>query len=185
MERNLNLAQQKHNHQKERIEKINKVLINSKAGIEHLCTKLADIKLETGEPNIKVSDETLVEALVQCDQKLEQLYTQVRDDPAYDEAIQKIRGLKKDDEPGRPSSGNVLIAPSVLRQTGYGASAFGKFNPSSNDLLKSPQMDPSNIRVRLQDKEDDDDLSNEENDHELEMDENERQRIKAEAIKRQ
>jgi hypothetical protein len=31
-------------------------------------------------------------------------------------------------------------------------------------------MDPSNIRVRLQDKEDDDDLSNEENDHELEMD---------------
>ena len=38
---------------------------------------------------------------------------------------------------------------------------------------------------KAQDKEDDDDLSNEENDHELEMDENERQRIKAEAIKRQ
>ena len=75
MERNLNLAQQKHAHQKERIEKINKILINSKAGIEHLCIKLADIKLETGEPNIRVIDETLVEALVQCDQKLEQLYT--------------------------------------------------------------------------------------------------------------
>jgi hypothetical protein len=46
-----------------------------------------------------------------------------------------------------------LIAPSVLRQTGYGASAFGKFNasvsPSAAELAKSPQMDPSNIRVRL------------------------------------
>lgn len=65
----------------------------------------------------------------------------MRDDPAYDEAIQKIRGLKKDDESGGggPSSQNVLIAPSVLRQTGYGASAFGKFNASSSaDLIKSP-----------------------------------------------
>lgn len=100
----------------------------------------------------------------------------MRDDPAYEEAIQKIRGVKKDEDlgasigGGRPASGsNVLIAPSVLRQTGYGASAFGKFNPSSTDLA-SPSMDPSNIRVRLHDKEDDDDLSNEENDIELDVD---------------
>ncbi len=62
----------------------------------------------------------------------------MRDDPAYEEALQKIRGVKKDDDAaagGRPSSGNnVLIAPSVLRQTGYGASSFGKFNPSTTDL---------------------------------------------------
>ena len=64
IERNLNLATQKHNHQKERIEKINKVLVNSKAGIEHLCVKLGDIRLESGEPNTRVIDETLVEALV-------------------------------------------------------------------------------------------------------------------------
>ncbi len=98
----------------------------------------------------------------------------MRDDPAYEEAIQKIRGVKKEEDTsasgGRPSSGsNVLIAPSVLRQTGYGASAFGKFQPSTADLA-TPSMDPSNIRVRLHDKEDDDDLSNEENDIELDVD---------------
>ena len=43
-----------------------KVLINSKAGVEHLCEKLADVKIE-GIPNLVVTDDTLVEALVQCD----------------------------------------------------------------------------------------------------------------------
>ena len=40
-----------------------KVLVNSKAGVEHLCEKLADIKIE-GSHNIEVNDDTLVEALV-------------------------------------------------------------------------------------------------------------------------
>lgn len=56
----------------------------------------------------------------------------------YEEALQKIKGVKKEEEvvetsneaPKRPGSAvrggpNILIAPSVLRQTGYGASAFG------------------------------------------------------------
>ena len=51
-----------------------KVLVSAKAGIEHLCEKLSEVKIE-GAPNVKVNDETLVEALVQCDQKIEQLYT--------------------------------------------------------------------------------------------------------------
>ena len=45
------------------MERINKILVNAKAGIEHLCEKLNDIKLE-GVPNVLVTDNTLVEALI-------------------------------------------------------------------------------------------------------------------------
>ena len=38
-------------------------MVNAKAGIEHLCEKLNDIKLE-GVPNVFVTDNTLVEALI-------------------------------------------------------------------------------------------------------------------------
>ena len=168
-----------------------KVLINSKAGVEHLCEKLADVKIE-GIPNIMVTDDTLVEALVQCDQKIEQLYNQVKNDPMYEEAIQKIKGVIKDEEVGDPSNEaprrpgsavrggqSMLIAPSILRQTGYGASGFGA------GLIDQQTGGGQNIRVRLQNRDEDDDLSNEENDVELEVDESERARIKMEAMKKQ
>jgi len=40
-----------------------KVLVNAKAGVEHLCEKLADIQI-AGSSNIIVTDDTMVEALV-------------------------------------------------------------------------------------------------------------------------
>jgi len=43
-------------------ERVQKILVNVKAGIEHLYEKLEFFKLE-GKPNIMVSDETLVEGL--------------------------------------------------------------------------------------------------------------------------
>ena len=45
-----------------------------------------------GMPNVVVTDNTLVEALIKCEEKLEQLYGQVKLDPLYDEAMLKIRG---------------------------------------------------------------------------------------------
>lgn len=58
----------KHERNKDKLDKINKILVNSKAGIEHLCEKLADVKLETrGQPNIRVNDDTMVDALIQCE----------------------------------------------------------------------------------------------------------------------
>jgi len=98
VEKNVNSAQIKYNANKERLERINKVLVNAKAGIEHLCEKLNDIKLE-GVPNVVVTDNTLVEALIQCEQKLEYIFSLVRNDVLYEEAMLKIRGLKKDEEP--------------------------------------------------------------------------------------
>lgn len=63
VEKNVNAAQSKYDRNKEKLERINKVLVNAKAGIEHLCEKLNDIKLE-GIPNVIVTDNTLVEALI-------------------------------------------------------------------------------------------------------------------------
>jgi len=63
--------------------------VNAKAGIEHLSEKLNDIKME-GIPNMVVTDTTLVEALIQCESKLEFLYFQIKDDEFYEEAIQKM-----------------------------------------------------------------------------------------------
>jgi hypothetical protein len=94
-------------------------LVNAKAGIEHLSEKLNDIKLE-GVPNVVVTDNTLVEALIQCEQKLEFIFSLVRNDVLYEEAMQKIRGLKKDDEEKPEAIGSRLISSSLMA-TGFGA----------------------------------------------------------------
>jgi len=66
VEKNVNAAQNKYDRNKDKLERINKITVNAKAGIEHLCEKLNDIKLE-GVPNVFVTDNTLVEALIQCE----------------------------------------------------------------------------------------------------------------------
>lgn len=53
---------------KDKMERIEKVVIDCKAGIEHLSDKLIDIKLDE-EPNITVTDESLVESLMQIEKK--------------------------------------------------------------------------------------------------------------------
>ena len=66
VEKNVNAAQAKYDRNKDKLERIEKTLINAKAGIEHLCEKLNEIKLQ-GVPNVLVSDNTLVEAMIQCE----------------------------------------------------------------------------------------------------------------------
>lgn len=63
VDNNVKSAEIKQDRNKEKLERINKVLVSAKAGIEHLSEKLNDIKLE-GIPNVLVTDNTLVEALI-------------------------------------------------------------------------------------------------------------------------
>lgn len=58
----MNNAINKCERTKLKYERVQKILVNVKAGIEHLYEKLEFFKLE-GKPNIMVSDETLVEGL--------------------------------------------------------------------------------------------------------------------------
>lgn len=46
MERNLLLAEQKHEKAKESYDKEKKMLLDLQAGIEHLCSKLNEIKID-------------------------------------------------------------------------------------------------------------------------------------------
>lgn len=174
VEKNVNSAQSKYDRNKEKLERINKALVSSKAGIEHLSEKLNDIKLE-GIPNVAVTDNTLVEALIQCEQKLEYVYGSVRYDPLYEEAIQRIRGQKKEEEFMPESIGNRLMA-STLMVTGFGGGAGA--GAASGAVLHDPTT--NNIRVKLPDK-DDDELSEVDNDAEKDLESNERMKIKLEA----
>lgn len=147
VEKNVNQAQAKYDRNKEKLERINKVLVNAKAGIEHLSEKLNDIKLE-GIPNVMVTDNTLVEALIQCEQKLEYIYGEIRYHPLYEEAIYKIRGIKKEEQIDlMPEPIGSRLMTSSLMATGYGGVAGIQQDPTAN-----------NIRVKLPEK-DDDDLS--------------------------
>ena len=58
----MNNAINKCERTKLKYERVQKILVNVKAGIEHLYEKLEFFKLE-GKPNIMVSNETLVEGL--------------------------------------------------------------------------------------------------------------------------
>jgi len=55
----------------------------------NISEKLNDIKLE-GVPNVIVTDNTLVEALIQCEQKLEYIFNLVISDALANEAFAKI-----------------------------------------------------------------------------------------------
>lgn len=90
MESSVNSAQTEFERNKENLERINKVIVNAKSGIEHLCEKIADIKVN-GVPNVPVTDSTLVEALQHCDRKLEDLTEKILKDDLYEEAIQKMQ----------------------------------------------------------------------------------------------
>lgn len=95
----------------------------------------------------------------------------VKNDPLYEEAILKIRGLKRDDTEVQPEPIGSRLISSSLMVSGFGGTGTAGM-----------QQDPSanNIRVKLPDK-DDDDLSGDDNEVEKEMEANERMKIKLEA----
>ena len=90
MERNADLAQGTYDRNKEKLERVNKVLVHAKAGIEHLAEKLQDVKLDNQSSNIQISDNTLVEALSQCENKLKLIYESVSKDSLFEEAMKKM-----------------------------------------------------------------------------------------------
>merc|ERR1712217_845866 len=81
-EHHLGEATEKFDRNKSKFERMAKMLIDIKAGIDHLGEKLIPIKLD-GEAPIEMSDETVEEALQQCDMKISKLLslTQHLDDP--------------------------------------------------------------------------------------------------------
>jgi len=81
-ETNLAEAQEKFDRNKGKFERMAKMLIDMKAGIDHLGEKLLPIRLD-GETAIEMTDETVEEVLQQCELKISKLLslTTHLDDP--------------------------------------------------------------------------------------------------------
>lgn len=82
IENNVNNAINKCDRTKLKYERVSKILVNVKAGIEHLYEKIEFFKLE-GKPNIVITDETLVEGLAQTVEKMKLIFQLVKNDPSY------------------------------------------------------------------------------------------------------
>lgn len=78
----MNNAINKCDRTKLKYERVSKILVNVKAGIEHLYEKIEFFKLE-GKPNIVITDETLVEGLAQTVEKMKLIFQLVKNDPSY------------------------------------------------------------------------------------------------------
>jgi len=93
-------------------ERVAKVLITMKAGAEHLCDKLEGIKIEA--PNIPMSDETVVDVLAQCEQKLLKTLEVFQGD---EESAKLALGQAKSFKPDDVSEHNIRVE---VLSGGYG-----------------------------------------------------------------
>ncbi|CAD8072020.1 unnamed protein product [Paramecium primaurelia] len=132
IENNVNNAINKCERTKLKYERVQKILVNVKAGIEHLYEKLEFFKLE-GKPNIVISDETLVDGLSQVVEKMKLVLQLIKNDASY--RAQDFKQTWKD------------FNKEHIDQ-------FINLNLRDNNI--KPENVSRNIRVRIQDKEDDD-----------------------------
>ena len=88
IESNVNVLSIKCERFKLKYERLSKILVNAKAGIEHLNDKQEFFKLD-GRPNIIVNDDTLGEALQLINDKLTHTYKIVKADPLFADAQDK------------------------------------------------------------------------------------------------
>lgn len=109
VESNVNNATNKCERARLKYERISRILVSAKAGIEHLAelvNKIDIYKLD-GKAAINITDDTLVEGMAQCVEKLKSLYQLVESDPVtYDELRKRseIAATPGTRDPGFPAT---------------------------------------------------------------------------------
>ena len=76
-EKKLSDAMQGQDRVKTRHGRLTKTFVDIRAGIEHMSDKLEPVKLD--QPAVPVSDDTIVDVMLQCDQKLMKMFAVVGD----------------------------------------------------------------------------------------------------------
>ena len=155
MERNLAAAEQKHEKAKEAHDKSQKMVLDLQAGIEHLCGKLNEVKIEVGSSesskrgvaNISnITQENLVEGLEQSRQKLKILYREMKEDQAlFQEATRHVQG------------GGLGGNQSRMFKDGPKGNFFSKPKGSVQQMSSAgagPPVVSQNVRVKLPDNDD-------------------------------
>merc|ERR1719478_1703825 len=94
LESHLNEAQAKCDRNRGKFERIAKVLIDVKAGVDHIGANLTPIKLD-GEAPIEISDETVEEVLSQCELKLSKLLSMTNMDAQSKKAKQQAEDYQE------------------------------------------------------------------------------------------
>jgi len=89
-ERKLSDSQNALERVKLRHTRMTKVFIDVRAGIEHMADKLETVKLEV--PSVPISDETIVDVMLQCDSKLMKMYDVVGTLPDEDGGEREMMG---------------------------------------------------------------------------------------------
>jgi len=154
IENNVNNVSNKCERARLKYERISKVLINAKSGVEHLAHKLETNELP-GKATIVVTDDTLVEALTQCVERLKVIYQEVQNDALFQHEDNNRATLKS--APGTTITSNFLVeAGSPI--------ALGLYD-------KSVRVENvhRNIRVRAPDLDNEDDISDGESDEDIDM----------------
>merc|ERR1719446_635374 len=78
---------------KTRHTRLTKVFVDVRAGIEHMADKLDPVKLE--QPSVPVSDDTIVDVMLQCDSKLLKMFNvvgELEEEPSNEPAASPSRG---------------------------------------------------------------------------------------------
>lgn len=127
---------------------MNKALVNSKAGIEHLCEKLQDLKVDLSQDkNFEHSADDIEFLMRDAEQKVNVLFNTVKADPNYSEYQNELFGSKKEE---------MNQDKGFMRQTGTSwAGKTTNNEPAAN-----------NVRVKLPDR-DEEDLSDVDQDAEV------------------
>ena len=144
LEEKLAKAMKKYEKSKAKYQKTTESILDTKAGIEHIAEMLESIKLE-GQSNIPVSDENLIEALIQNRLKMEKIYFQVKGSEIFKMFEKEAVVLSK--------ASDTAQRTAALLQAIY---SVPQLSASSGQLEKGNVY---NCRVKTQQKEDDEDFS--------------------------
>lgn len=154
VEKNVVQAELKYERNKDRFERIHKVLVAAKAGVEHITDKLKENNID-GSVVVPVATTNIDDALTICETKIARILGELKSDPdLYEEIAVRVRSLFRE--------------------------AKGESLKEKKRKEREEEQINNNIRVRLPDK-DDEDLSDADIDQEAEAEINERMKIKVEA----
>lgn len=169
MEIKVQRVQHKHSSIKETYDESNRMLVDLQAGIDHLCGKLNEIKLEENAKDVVIDSShptKLVDALDQARQKLKIIYNSMKNEDAalFQEAIDHVH------------RGGLGGNQAKLLKQGPQGNFFARPNQQAKGTTGAQVS--QNVRVRLPEKDDDSDMSDVDPEAELAEDLMERMKIK-------
>jgi len=168
VDNNVGLAQQKYEKCKAKYERLSQIVINIKAGVEHLSERLENIRIDN-QTNIPITEENILECLEQCNNKLNHVYSDVKSSDVFALfQLDKAKISKAEDTAFRAAT--VLQAVSSHPQL---SAMAGILDPGS----------AYNCRVKTAGK-DEDEFSEEGIEDELEADFSERDKVRRESSSR-